>query len=166
MLRLAAERGYTSVVHALLELPDERSVNLDTSTALYWAAEHGHADVVRLLLQHGVSAGDDDLRAAIRYGHVEMVQMLVAEVCEHGCNENVDNIVQRALETAAYRGQVATMRVLLEYADGWDMRLPVSNMTHDAAESGCGGLSLSMLWHEGWTQMPCVPLTPLQGTAT
>ena len=87
-------------------------------TAVMYAAEDGHVEVVRLLLEHGA-----DINAPSKYGstawnfaawggHVEVVRLLL----EHGADINAQNDDgTTALMSAASGGRVEVMRFLLEH---------------------------------------------------
>ncbi len=89
-LHYAAERGNKVIVENLLKaqvsknLPDKKGV-----TPLYIAALNNHADVMGSLIVAGVNVdelinGSTSLHQAARYGHIKVVNALVA------CNANVN----------------------------------------------------------------------------
>ena len=94
-------------VRALLE--GNRATQDEIDNSLHWAASHSNVEAVRLLLQsgrateHGVDAS---LKAASEQGHTEAVNLLLEYASQAG--------VHGLLGSAAYNGELDTMRALLE----------------------------------------------------
>lgn len=81
-LRHAAEKGYTEVVHLLLQ--DGRAdPAASDSEALSLASQYGHIEVVLALLQDGRADPSVDDSEALRYasmdGHIEVVHLLLRD---------------------------------------------------------------------------------------
>ncbi|CAG0910911.1 unnamed protein product, partial [Cyprideis torosa] len=63
------------------------------SMALYEAAQHGHTDIVELLIKHGAdvnilsTSGNTPLIVACTNGHADVVRVLL----KHGANREVHN---------------------------------------------------------------------------
>ena len=89
----------------------------DKETPLHSASRRGHADVARLLFEHGADANIQDgrertpLHLASGIGHVEVARVLL----EHGADTKVQNVTGCGpLEWASSGGHVAVVRILLE----------------------------------------------------
>jgi ankyrin repeat protein len=87
------------------------------SAPLHFAAEYGHVEVVKILLEKGANIGAQNqngytpLHFAAEYGHVEVVKILL----EKGANIEAQN--QNAYTTlhfAAEKGNFAVIKILLE----------------------------------------------------
>ena len=73
----AAERGNAEVTKVLLDRGADVNVK-DTfyrSTAMSWALQNDHLDVVRLLLQKGAEGSDDVLMSGVQEGKEDVVKM-------------------------------------------------------------------------------------------
>jgi ankyrin repeat protein len=118
----AALRGHLGVVKMLL--PHMEGQGLDEAddeegrTALYWAAERGHEEVVGFLLSQGAAPGVPDeagktpcMRAAAR-GDVNVVKVLVAHMGGQGLDE-ADKWRMTALHWAAQGGHEEVVGFLL-----------------------------------------------------
>src|SRR5207248_285885 len=113
-LMIAARAGRLESVRALLE--EGANPNAETilgythRTALFFAADAGHADVVQALV--GADAARDGwaaeaaLRAAVEHGHADVARVLVAARVGLGAGPG-------ALVEAARGGQVEVVRALL-----------------------------------------------------
>jgi CDK inhibitor PHO81 len=89
-LHLAARQGHAELCRVLaqnkadLDTPDK----YNTWTPLFWAANDGHGDCVRILIHAGckVNAKDENGKTALYYaaweGHMDCVQLLVDAGCE------------------------------------------------------------------------------------
>jgi ankyrin repeat protein len=87
-------------------------------TALMIASYHGHADIVRILLEHGANVNaEDDYNAtaitrAAESGYLEIVRLLVA----HGANTSIrEESDLTALELAESRGHHEVASFLRTY---------------------------------------------------
>ncbi|CAK9064066.1 unnamed protein product [Durusdinium trenchii] len=114
------EREFEGQVHDLLNGENEFG---DWDTALTAAAEHGHLEVVCLLLEAGADKnaageffGGTALRAAATRGHLEVVRLLLRA----GADKNAATTDrEKALMGAAEHGHLDVVRLLLEAgADG------------------------------------------------
>ncbi len=121
-LHLAAARGHTPVVAALLDQTDIQ-VDLPSNTGaspLVAAAGNGHVETVRLLLDDGRAdpalvglRGRGALHGASLYGHHAVVSALLADPRVPRCDPS-DESGRTPLTDAARKGRVAVLRVLLE----------------------------------------------------
>lgn len=101
--------GDLSALQALSALGVDFSPNADR--ALQLAAESGHADIVRFLVDHGAdlhTQNDYALQIAASNGHTETVRYLI----DHNANIHADNNL--ALLWAASSGHSAIVGLLLE----------------------------------------------------
>ena len=111
----ASSRGYSEVVQMLVNYNlDVNVVNLKGQNLLHHAARGGHARVVQLLLDHGVSyyegrQGDPLYLAAIN-GHQDVVQLLL----DHGANFKAQGRSHCVLTHAAKNGESSRIRFLVE----------------------------------------------------
>jgi len=90
-------------------------------TPLYWASEHGHKNVVELLIAEGadvnaVNGGrfmeQTALHIAVSYGHDDIVEILLA----NGADVNARTYSGKtALEMAAKKGHVKIAELLREH---------------------------------------------------
>jgi ankyrin repeat protein len=95
----------------------ERREVEDGLTCLMIAANSGHLDICRLLIDKGaqVKAKDSNgwtpLHCAARLGHVEIVRLL----CDHGADVEAHDISGwRPLHVAAEYGHISVLKVLIE----------------------------------------------------
>ncbi|KAG2492690.1 hypothetical protein HYH03_009104 [Edaphochlamys debaryana] len=119
-LHLAAEKGHTAVVGALLEAGAdlEAARSFDQARPLQLAAERGRADVIRVLLKAGAwldapnKYSTQPLRLAARGGHLEAFQVLV----EAGAKLDVDvpEGGWQLLHSAAAGGDPAVTQAVLQ----------------------------------------------------
>ncbi|KAG5760124.1 hypothetical protein H9Q72_011760 [Fusarium xylarioides] len=87
-------------------------------TALGWAAEYGHVEVVRLLLKAGadvnhVSIGNTPLHLAVRSGHNNVVEQLLKKRPHIDSQATV--ITQSALSRAASLGRTSMINLLISH---------------------------------------------------
>lgn len=112
-LRRAASAGDVAKVKELLAAGvDANAANSYGGTALSFAADKGHAEVVKLLLEHGANPNVRDtfyeqspLGWAVDRGHAEVVRALL----EKGAQGEPEALVR-----AAGSGDAATVKVILE----------------------------------------------------
>jgi hypothetical protein len=116
----SAGRGMARTVGEVLKT-DKSSIELKggnaTATALYYAAVCEHADIVKLLLDHGADANTQDEQGwsavymASMYGCTEVVEMLIRK----GADPNsTDNDGKTAIHIAVQYKRVETVRALLD----------------------------------------------------
>lgn len=123
-LESASALGLVDTVHDLLTRGADPNVPLMPQynwTALEAAAEAGHADVVRVLIEAGAivdaadARGQTALMQASEHGHAVAVQVL----CEHHANVDhglgVPNGTTTALQRAVYGGHVEVVRILCRH---------------------------------------------------
>lgn len=128
VLHWAAAHGYFPLAHGLLKAgakPDEEHIWIhrtkiisSKSTALHYAADSGHPDILELLLEKGADVNtpasmyrDSALHFAVHRGHEKCVEILL----EYGADINMrkkEGI--SALHLAARDGNEALVRLLLD----------------------------------------------------
>ena len=120
-LHYAAFCGVHDVVKFLIV---EHSQDVNTrgffhkETPLHVASRRGHADIARLLLEHGAdrNARDDEKRTSLylssEYGYVDVVRILLEQGAD---TEAQDGLLRSPLSKASSRGHVEVCRVLLEH---------------------------------------------------
>ena len=116
-LMLAAGKGYTAVVQALIDKKANMELaDREGQTALIWAAREGHTAVVQALIDKKANMeladreGQTALIWAAREGHTAVVQALI----NAGADVNaVDNTGWMALTGAAYNGHKETVKALI-----------------------------------------------------
>ena len=121
-LLLAAEAGDVSAAFDFLQAGSNANESTSTgTTALMKAAHAGHAEVVKLLLQHGADAAAHDstngstaLILAAAQGHVECVMLLLAASGTSPAERDSEG--RSPILYAARRGDVETLRLLLTAA--------------------------------------------------
>ena len=113
-LNVAAYFGHTEVVHRFFdkEVEIDPDDNYFLGSALGAAARHGHADVIRFLLDKGWNVNrkfkinDSALVLAARYGHANAVRTLLTRSVDVTAR-------QKALEVASEKGKVDVVEQLL-----------------------------------------------------
>ncbi|KAA8649917.1 hypothetical protein EYZ11_009027 [Aspergillus tanneri] len=123
ILGYASIFGYTSVVKILLDQHKNR-ISLESKdragqSALSLAAQHGHIEIVRLLLaQDGVDPNSGDmydrgpLSLAAWYGHEQIVQVLLRVQGINAHARDAHGLTPLAL--AAWNGQAAVVELLVQ----------------------------------------------------
>lgn len=109
-LERAAESGHAPVVAYLLEKGADAAAH--SHAGFTAAAREGHADVLKAFLRHGVSANAEEgaaLIEALGNAKFNAASTLLAE----GADINAQN--GKALRSAAYKGELETVRFLLEH---------------------------------------------------
>ncbi|MFT7632150.1 MAG: ankyrin repeat protein [Mariniblastus sp.] len=142
LMHWGAEHGLTKMTKRLLTL-DTKSLNLADGlgrTPLYLAAENGHLDVVRLLLENQakLDSPDEDgttpLLAAANGGHASVVTALLNAGADVS---NVDGSGQSALHLAAWAGAADVVAVLAQKVDVSKLKTSSGNTPlHAAAWKG------------------------------
>ena len=158
VLQLAARSGYSSAVRVCLA--SGADVHAMGENALLSASEHGHVEVVQMLLKGGacVHAGAMSLRKSSRNGHTGVVRLLLeagADVnaennfsllsaCRKGHTEVIQMLLaagadvhalrDRALELSSLNGHVGAVRLLLEM--GADVHVIGDYILKYASKSG------------------------------
>ncbi|CAN0006370.1 unnamed protein product [Choristocarpus tenellus] len=115
----AAKRGETEAVSKLVM---EQRVDVDRSdpygyTPLHWAAQKGHADIVRLLVGNGALVNVRDkwkrtpLHRAAKEGHVEVVKALL----EAGAEINAQGDANwTPLHCGSFHGRLDVVKMLVD----------------------------------------------------
>lgn len=155
-LVLAAGTGESAAVRRLLD----RGVSADApdaygSTALYRAAVHGDAAIVRMLLAAGAdpdreSGGDSEglpLCAAACWGHAEAVGALLDAGADPDRREDGEGSAMTALHWAAANGHLAVVTALLERGATPDPPAPGRTPLAHAAEKGLPAVVRALLGH-------------------
>lgn len=121
LFAFAVRAGKARVVAAMLNSPAALALAAGAKTPpLCLAAAQGHADVVRLLLQHGAAptARNRDGRSAVLCaalaGHAEAVAVLVAAGADLAEGERRDGVAVSPLVLAAEAGCAAAIDVLID----------------------------------------------------
>lgn len=116
----AASRGHEAVVKLLVNFGAKVDVKVFSvrSTALYFAARHGRTEIMKLLLESGLSVneqnklGETALHAAASSGQVAAIQLLL----ENGADINVaDENQECPLYSAVIRCNLSAVRQLLKH---------------------------------------------------
>uniref|UniRef100_A0A673IT96 Ankyrin repeat and sterile alpha motif domain-containing protein 1B-like n=1 Tax=Sinocyclocheilus rhinocerous TaxID=307959 RepID=A0A673IT96_9TELE len=139
-LHLAAWRGDVDIVQILIHHGPSHSrvneQNHEKETALHCAAQYGHSEVVRVLLQELTdpsmrnSRGETPLDLAALYGRLQVVRMLLtAHPNLMSCNTRKHT----PLHLAARNGHHTTVRVLLEADMDVNTQTEKGSALHEAA---------------------------------
>ena len=118
-LMIAAYTGQIDVVLLLLE-KQECDINLENrygETAIFFAADHGHADIINHLIVNGAKYdkiaefGNTPLMYGCNKGHLDVVKALVAA----GCDLNIENDSNKtAINLAEINGHYEIVEFLVE----------------------------------------------------
>lgn len=115
-LNLAASAGHIDVVRALLSKADPNIPDDDYCTPLLSAAEHGHAEIVKLLIDNHVDkqtidrTGNTALILAAKNGHAKAVK----ELLDAQIDPTIENYLrENALRYAAENGHLEVVRLLI-----------------------------------------------------
>ncbi|KAF3389987.1 Ankyrin-3 [Talaromyces pinophilus] len=143
-LHLAAFNGHPEIL-CRVDVNEIGGIDLvDNSgeTALRWASERAHLEIVQLLLEKGADVDarggkyGTALQAAVEKGHVEIVRLLLKKGAD--VNTQKGPYYHNALQAAARDGHVEIVWLLLE--KGADINIPKGpyycNALQDAAEKG------------------------------
>ncbi|GLA57796.1 hypothetical protein AtubIFM55763_003038 [Aspergillus tubingensis] len=114
---LAARWGYTEVVRKLLQLgADVNGPGYQYGSPLQAASFGGHIDIVKILLDRGVTAPPTEqgeysspLQAALASGHDDIAEILI----DSGPHLATQNQFTDALETASFKGSTEIVEQLL-----------------------------------------------------
>ncbi len=97
------------------------------SNIIIGAANYGHADILQILIHHGVDvdtrssiSGNTALHAAVRYGHIDSVKVLV----EAGCNISPHSQGKTPLDFALNQQSSGIVQYLLDKGASFDQCLP------------------------------------------
>ena len=115
------------------------------------ATEHGHIEIVKLLLDHSADVNAKAtvnwtaLMAASRGGHAEIVRLLL----DHGADVNVKGSRGTALKTASSEGHTEIVRLLLESPVEVNIKNDVGNTALiDGSRGGHLGIVRLLLNHD------------------
>jgi ankyrin repeat protein len=123
-LMYASARGYANIVRLLLAQPGidirerTRNFSLMEANALHLAAEHGHAEIVRQLLDAGaaVDAPRLDRKTALilaaANGHADVVRLLLEKGAYHHARDSYEEGHNRALDVAKAAGHTEVINIL------------------------------------------------------
>ncbi|EHK51017.1 hypothetical protein TRIATDRAFT_186587, partial [Trichoderma atroviride IMI 206040] len=150
-LHKAASGGFNELLRGFLEFDLVKasidSYNAFGYTPLHYAAQHGHADTVNLLLENGASANlsrqnvASPLQIAAELGHTAVIRLLLKyDDCTTG--DNVD----KSLRLAAAEGYVQSAKALLDKTTATD---PVDSE---------GNTALHLASRHGHAELVCVLL--------
>ena len=119
----AADKGSVPILQLLLDDEDRHGFNPQTAghtDAFSTAAEHGHVDIMRLLLERRQidilrknHYNQTSLQRAAKNGHDEIVSLLL----DHGAEFKDTNESEGAFLAAASSGHLQTMKVVYKYGD-------------------------------------------------
>ena len=98
-IRYLSQSGYDQLLIPLL------STLTDYNTAMYYASESGHIEIVRLMLEKGANSYNLAMAYAARGGHIEIVRLML----ENGAND-----YNWAMAKAAYGGHIEIVRLMLD----------------------------------------------------
>ena len=138
----ASRENDTVALERLLACPrDPETRDERGKTPLHHAAEHGHVEPMRLLLEAGADAGDANrfgayppLHLAAQNGHLEAVRFLVANAAQIN---QTDAYGRTPLQLATARGHVRTARFLLQVgADKGQLMITAKALLFVAADRG------------------------------
>ncbi|EXJ68497.1 uncharacterized protein A1O5_08290 [Cladophialophora psammophila CBS 110553] len=124
----AAQKGSVETVNLLVSRPNVEIDAMPTDikrTALHQAAQGGHTEIVRVLLEHGANVDPKDLRgitplwSAAQRGSEEIVTMLLQK------NASADTMStsgenRRPLHQAAQNGHTTVCKLLLKYGASYE----------------------------------------------
>ena len=157
-LRRAASAGDVAKVRALLDAgADPNAGNRYGATALSFACDKGHTEVVKLLLERGAKIDVTDsfynstpiVWAAMK-GHAEVVGALLAKGADP----------KAALQTAVMAGQPATVKVVLDRGGLPADALTESLVAAERSEEPAGKEIAALLKAAGAQPPPVVQLAP------
>ena len=174
-LMLAATKGNMAAVCALLAAPgiDIDLENIYGRTALFFACERGHLDVVRALLNRGASArpsfGGDDFRSATplsiaaTLGHMDVVREFLARGTD--INAVATGSSRTPLMLVATAGSAVGIAMLVECGADVNVRTPRGTALVEAATFGqpeavdallaVPGIDLTITTRDGVTALQC-----------
>jgi len=124
----AAQKGLVAVVRYLLDQGADINARSNSSgqSALHTAAESGHLDAVKVLIEYGANKhatceeGETPLHQASAHGHPAVAEYLL----EQGCDVNFVSRTWKwtPLHIAAVNGQLDTAQVLMRWGARLDLR--------------------------------------------
>ncbi|KAK3248583.1 hypothetical protein CYMTET_41951 [Cymbomonas tetramitiformis] len=121
-LHVAADKGYTALVKALLEAGADKDACCETyrRTPLHWAAQKGHKETVEVLINAGADPNVLDrskvtpLHAAALAGHAAIVECLLQMETGVAARWSRDDEGRTTLHLAAAAGHVEVVAALLD----------------------------------------------------
>ncbi len=113
----ASEKSDLNKVQQLLDSGADPNVeDYANHTALYYAAEKGHFNIAKLLLDKGAKvnheSGDSALLWACHYGHVDIVKLLIENGADVNAKRSIDD--STPLSFAVHRNHKEIVELLLE----------------------------------------------------
>ncbi len=118
-LTLAAEKGDTNQVLALLDQGANIEASRNYMTALMWAASEGHADTVHALLKRGAKINPrvlydwDSFQFAAMGGNPEIVRLFLKQGADANTKDPEHEVT--VLMQAAQNGYLEAVRLLLDH---------------------------------------------------
>jgi len=145
MLRSAAEHGDVGYAHLLIHLTAEPSAinatNMYGYGPMQLAAQHGHADMLALLIEHGgnvnlrrPSSWNSPLIMAASRGHVDCCRLLLDKGAKAGEYGMFGGTRHTALQSAAGNGRLETVEFFLSRGIGPNEKEGSTSALHRACK--------------------------------
>ncbi|KAG7323757.1 hypothetical protein KOW79_013459 [Hemibagrus wyckioides] len=179
-LHLAAWKGDQRIVRLLIHkgtsYPKLNEQNNDNETALHCAAQYGHSDVVRVLLEELTDPTmrnnrfETPLDLAALYGRLEVVKLLL---CAHPnlLNTHTHTLTHTPLHLAARNGHLPVVEVLLSAGMDINYQTEKGSALHEAALFGktevvqkllSAGINVNIMDNKNRTALDIVKEMPSQ----
>lgn len=118
----ACIQGQIDVVQALLIAPDQQTVfNIQHGWALQMAAQHGHIDIVKLLLEHCEPTINNSkaLSAAASWGRLDVVKLLlpISDPQADNCSALIEAVLGASEHDENYSAYLEIIQLLLPQVD-------------------------------------------------